>query len=469
MEYKKISLSIQESLEQILKKHLLVKEVVEEIFKHGGTVYLVGGAVRDLLLGLPAKDLDIEVHGVELDKLQKILEKFGRVDLVGKSFGVLRLCLLDIDWSVPRKDSKGRKPVVEIDSNMRIEDAFRRRDLTINSMGINLKTFELVDPFYGLQDLHKNILRATDKKLFEEDPLRFYRVLQFVGRFGMHPDKELDEICSKINLNGVANERIEEELKKLFLKSAKPSLAFLWLKKIGRLQELFPEIYALINLDQGTKYHPEGDVFEHTMQVLDAAAGLAFESENEKLGIMWAALLHDIGKISTSQKKLNGHVSSYGHAQEGGKIAQKMLKRFISKRDLIDLILKLIIYHMQPSQLVAQKAKSAAYKRLANNLSPETSIKVLCKLLVADALGRNPKKGEPLPVSTNIVGLDDFIKAAEQAFVFENKEEPVLQGRDLLDQIHPGPELGKILKHAYEIQIEEGIKNKDELKRRVLD
>ena len=181
-------------IQHIEKQFPRVREIADAIRTCGGRVVLVGGAVRDLFLALPVKDLDCEVYGLPLDDLEKTLRTFGAVSLVGKSFGVLRLYGLDVDWSLPRADSAGRKPTVRVDPHMPFADAFRRRDLTINAMGIDLHSGELIDPHNGQKDLKNNVLRSPDLETFVEDPLRFYRVMQFVGRFGMsvYPDGQLD-------------------------------------------------------------------------------------------------------------------------------------------------------------------------------------------------------------------------------------------------------------------------------------
>jgi tRNA nucleotidyltransferase (CCA-adding enzyme) len=259
------------SLNQLLKQNPLIIQIVKSIAQNNAKAYLVGGAVRDLLLDIAVKDLDIEVHGLAPKELEKILSRFGPVSLVGKSYGVFRLHGLDADWSVPRSDASGRKPEVKIDPYMSLKDAFRRRDLTINAMGMDLTNFGLVDPFGGYNDLKNKILRATDAKLFLEDPLRFFRVMQFIGRFQMRPDDELNKICSEMRIKDVSIERIDQEFAKLFLKSNKPSLGIRWLKFINRLKEILPELYATIGVEQNPQWHPEGDVFEHTMQSLDAA------------------------------------------------------------------------------------------------------------------------------------------------------------------------------------------------------
>jgi tRNA nucleotidyltransferase (CCA-adding enzyme) len=453
-------------LEQILNEHPLVPRIVNAIAKQGGRALLVGGAVRDLLLGLPVKDLDIEVHGLPLADLEQCMRQFGAVSLVGKSFGVLRLHGLDVDWSLPRADSAGRKPAVALDPFMSIQDAFRRRDLTMNAMGIDLVTHELLDPFGGKKDLQQGILRAPDIKLFIEDPLRFYRVMQFIGRFGMEPGAELNNLCATMDITQVSVERIEVEFQKLLLRSKRPSLGIRWLKQIGRLQEVLPEVAATVGIPQEARWHPEGDVFEHTMQTVDAAATIDYpDDEQTKLILMYAALCHDLGKVETT-REIKGALHSYGHDMAGAELAKKLLQRITRNQDLIAAVVKLVKYHMQPLQLIANKAKAAAYKRLAAKLAPEVSMSLLADLALADRRGRNPDSHEPL--TTTFADVAEFIAKATQTHVLHEAEEPVLLGRDLLDVMQPGKQMGNLLKKAYEIQIEEGITDKEVLKRRVL-
>ncbi|MFH1831240.1 MAG: HD domain-containing protein [bacterium] len=476
-----------------------ILRIINSIDAAGGTAYVVGGSVRDLVLDRHVKDFDIEVHGLTLEQLEAVLKKFGPLKLVGKKFGVLRLLTLDIDWSLPRTDSLGRKPIVTIDPSLTIEQAMRRRDLTMNAMAINLnllsKNFEsiyqkasktnnyknigleIIDPYGGLKDMQDKKLRAVDTKLFLEDPLRFYRVMQFIGRFEMYPDNTLQEICTKINLNDpvtqkpVAKERVYEEIKKLFLKSRRPSLGFRWLNDIGRLQELFPEIHALIGVPQKPEYHPEGDVFEHTMQALDAAAIINLYQENESLSqedekflIMIAALCHDLGKPITVDTDL----SCKKHDQEGIKIAKKLLKRFTRDTFLIDATCKLVAAHMLPASFIDTKSKANpnAYKRLAKKLAPEVNLRQLALLTLADGRARNAESSEPLTGCNQT--YKNFLVEAEKAQVLNEPEPAILMGRHLLEHIKPGKQLGELLKEAYRIQIEEGVTNLEELKSRVL-
>ena len=483
--------------------------IISEIKNAGGIAYMVGGSVRDLVLNYPIKDADIEVHGITTDMLETVLSKFGKVAIIGKQFGVLRLLHLDVDWSLPRIDSKGRKPTVKIDPKMDIKTACRRRDLTMNAMAIDLnfvcqnlsdikkllknkdfdpvKDLKIIDSYGGLDDIKNKRLRAVDEKLFLEDPLRFFRVMQFIGRFEMQPDSKLNKLCSEMLLSArqpsdveknmpLAKERIHEELKKLFLKSKKPSLGFRWLLNIGRLKELFPELATLVNVAQNPKYHPEGDVFEHTMQTLDAAAVIEFYDEQhkdyEQYLIMLAALCHDLGKVTKTDKDLH----CKGHEIESVRISTTLLKRLTNNKILIKAVKKLIKFHCMPLQLTGQKSTLKAYKKLAIKLAPETNLRQLALLWLSDNRGRtlcHPEldSGSIHSITPTRFFTDNFlafIKKAEQANVASQPEAPILLGRHLIDVVKPGPEMGKLLKKAYRIQIEHGITDVAELKKRVL-
>lgn len=465
MKCTKIDQSRESLLRKIIQQYPSVADIIKKITDHKGRALLVGGAVRDLLLGLPIKDLDIEVHGIAIEQLQKILAEFGPVSLVGKAFGVLRLHGLDIDWSLPRADSSGRHPEVKIDPYMDIANAFKRRDLTINAMGIDLTTFELVDPWGGCQDLKKKILRAPDVHLFKEDPLRLFRVMQFIGRFGFAPDKELTELCKHMDLKGISVERIEAEFDKLLLKSARPSLGLRWLKEIGRLKEIFPELADTIGVSQEPDWHPEGDVFEHTMQAIDAGAQLSYENTEQKLIALYGLMCHDLGKVTTT-KVIDGRLRSWGHEEAGVPLATSLLKRITRRVDLIHAVQKLVRHHMAPGQFPANGAKLPAYKRLALKLAPEVNMELLAKISLADKRGRNPASHQPLTL--NVPEIEQFLHKAQEAHVMHKPEDPVLLGRDLADVIEPGPKMGALLKKAYEIQIDEGITDKQELLKRIL-
>ncbi len=451
---------IQKALDNLYAEHSRLRDILKVIDQRGGTAYFVGGVVRDILLTKPIKDIDIEVHGLSEDELIVLLKKFGPVDLVGQAFGVLKLHGLDVDWSLPRADSAGRKPTVAIDPHMPIEDAFRRRDLTINAMGLDAKTGVLIDPFNGHKDLEKNILRSPDLAFFAQDPLRFFRVMQFIARFKMKPDKSLEDLCTKMDISAVSRERIEQEFAKMLLRSPRPSLGIRWLHDIGRLKEILPELADTIGIKQDHRWHPEGDVFEHSMQSLDAAAQLAYDNDEQKLVLCYAALCHDLGKVSTTTQDKDG-VHSYGHAEVGKQLARNMLKRITHNKQVRDQVATLVRWHMVPIQLVESESKLNAYKRLANRLAPHANIAMLAKLALADKRGRNPDGHEPLTVTPSDV--DVFLERAEQARVKFQKEPALLTGKDFLDQIAPGPLLGRVVKKAYELQME-GITDIKELK-----
>lgn len=462
----KIPESVQRTLQDIIRSMPRFAAIIQAIHAAGGMPFLVGGAVRDLLIGVPLKDIDCEVHHLSLDQLQDVLAAHGEVDLVGKAFGVLRVHGLDIDWSVPRKDNVGRKPTVELDSSMDITQAFMRRDLTMNAMGIDLVSFALVDPFDGWQDIQLKRLRAPSLELFVQDPLRLFRVMQFIGRFEMMPDDALNRMCSSMDIAGLSRERIDAEFEKLMVKSRRPSVGIRWLDRIGRLNEILPELAATKGIEQDSSWHPEGDVFEHTMQSIDAAAAQQYDSHEQKRAVLFAALCHDLGKVSTTQH-VDDKIISYGHAQAGVPLARSLMKRITTKKDLIDAVAVMVAHHMEPLQFVAQGASGAAYKRLARNIYPLVTLEMLARLALADKQGRNPDGHEPL--SAPIEDVELFMQKAASLNIIHRPEEPILLGRDLLDVIQPGKLLGEALDYAYQIQLDEGIHSRELLRERVLE
>ena len=444
-----------------------VHAIVAVINEHQGRALLVGGAIRDMVMGRQVKDVDIEVYGLSEEQLEKILKQFGPVSLVGKAFGVLRLHGIDVDWSLPRADSPGRKPTVIIDPHMSVEVAARRRDLTMNAMALDLVTDELIDPCNGMNDIKNKILRTPDARFFIQDPLRFYRVMQFVGRFEMFPDDELNALCMDMDIADVSRERIEQEFKKLLLRSARPSLGIRWLKQIGRLRDVLPELAATVGVQQNPQWHPEGDVFEHSMQALDAAAIVAqkYDNEDDKLILLYAALCHDLGKATTSVE-VDGVIKSIGHEKDSKKFARTLLKRITHNADLINAVSSLVLYHMMPLQFTKNKAKIPAYQRLANKLDHRVNMLMLIDLCIADKRGRNGASHEPLTSDFPDVAI--FKKNVEQAGVATSGVEPLLKGADLIDMVPPGPQMGKILQLAYERQIEQGITDKQLLKEYII-
>ncbi len=465
---------------QIYQKYPELETIIVQLTKITGVqVLLVGGAVRDALLGdTDFKDLDLEVYGLNLAQLEIELRKFGTVLLVGQAFGVLRLAHLNIDWSLPRSDSVGRKPIVQVDPNLSLQAAFRRRDLTINAMGIDLVSGELIDLYGGQQDLKQKILRAVDPELFSEDPLRFFRVMSLIGRFEFQPDLVLNNLCKTMDLTKISRERIEQEFQKLFLKSQRPSLGIRWLQTIDRLKEILPELYNTVDVPQNIKWHPEGDVFEHTMQALDAVI-YEFNNQDQELQellesqkcnlaelrilLCWAAICHDLGKAVTT-KLIDGIYRSFGHELAGVELSKKLLKRITEQKDLIKTIPKLVLYHMRPGQYITQKVRASTYKKLALQLAPDASLLLLAQLAKADRAGRNGD-GSQIPLKIIDQEILDFIVRVRELNIALAPEVPLLTGQDLLvlNLVVAGPELGKILARAYELQIAYGITDKAEL------
>lgn len=449
------------------KRYEKIYTIIQAIAQHKGRALLVGGAVRDLVMKREVKDIDIEVYGLTEEQLEQILRQFGPVSLVGKAFGVLRIHGIDVDWSLPRADSPGRKPTVVIDPFMSVESAARRRDLTMNAMAFDMITQELIDPCGGMNDIKNKILRTPDARFFVQDPLRFYRVMQFIGRFEMYPDDELNKLCEQMDITQVSRERIEEEFKKLFLLSQRPSLGIRWLYKIGRLHDVLPELAATVGVQQNPQWHPEGDVFEHSMQAIDAAAIIAqkYDNEFDKLILLYAALCHDLGKTTTS-REVNGVIKSIGHEKESKILARTMMKRITHNIDLINAVASLVLYHMTPLQFTTNNAKLPAYQRLANKLDHNVNLSKLIDLCIADKRGRNGAGHEPL--TCDFPDVEIFKEKVEQAGVATNKIEPLLKGADIADIVKPGPEMGRLLRLAYEKQIDKNITDKKILKDYIL-
>lgn len=495
--------NVQSYIKDLIKKYPIY-QVAMKIKAKGGQAYLVGGVVRDLVInllevdvsiieieknytitalpaptqvfddsensdrkiskiGVDIKDIDIEVHGISMSDLEIILKQFGPINLVGKVFGVLRIASIDIDWSLPRIDSSGRKPKVEINENIDLKTALRRRDLTMNAMAINILSGQLIDPFGGIQDIKARVLRTPDINFFKEDPLRFYRIMQFIGRFNMHPDLELNNICSSMDIKTISKERIEMEFEKLLLLSRRPSLGIRWIHEIERIKEILPELADTIGILQESAWHPEGDVFEHSMQALDASAQLSYDSEYEKLVCMYAALCHDLGKVTTT-KLINGKLRSFGHDMAGVPLTKSLLNRITLKKELIKSVCALVETHMQPLMFEKNNAGLVAYKKLAVKLEQaKVNILMLSKVALADRRGRNGCGGHE-PLKTDIPQLDLFIEKAKHAGVLLKPIEPLLKGSDIADLIKPGPLMGEYLKAAYDYQIKKNINNKEILK-----
>jgi tRNA nucleotidyltransferase (CCA-adding enzyme) len=434
----------------------------------GGRALLVGGYVRDRFLraGAPdppvgeggeAKDLDFEVFGLEIARLEEVLGRFGEVIAVGKAFGVLRVKGIDADFSLPRRDSKTgrghRGFLIEVDPGLDFAEAARRRDLTINSIGLDPLTGEVLDPHRGLDDLRRRVLRATDPAKFAEDSLRGLRVAQFRARFAMEPDAELRALCAGLDLSDLPGERLFEELRKLLLLARHPSLGFEFLRETALLR-FFPELAAMVGVPQDREWHPEGTVWEHTLLVVDEAAGARTSDEEEDLTVLLGALCHDLGKPATTVVGEDGRVRSPGHEEEGVPIASAFLERLRAPNALIEKVGALVRYHLAPANFIAGGATAKAYRRLARKLGAAgLSARVLHRLARADHFGR----GTPDALARAFPAGDEFLARAEALAVEEEPTRDAVLGRHVLARGYsPGPWIGQVLEVCREIQDETG-------------
>ena len=286
-------------LEQFsVKQKNLIHKISDLLIKDGGEPYLVGGSVRDCLLGVTPKDIDIEVHNIDANKLESLLSKHFRLKAVGKSFGVFILKDYCIDVSMPRRESKlGPKHKdfkIKRDPNIDPKIAASRRDFTINSIYFNLRTKLIYDPFNGVTDLNNRVLKHTSEA-FTEDPLRVLRAMQFIARFNLDIDIKTMELCKTLNPNHIPKERLFEEWKKLLLKGQKISKGLEFLENTNWLK-YFPHLDKLDRCPQDTIWHPEGSVWKHTKLCMDFFAKNRINNDWEDLVVGLAVFCHDMGK-----------------------------------------------------------------------------------------------------------------------------------------------------------------------------
>lgn len=430
------------------KQAAAVKKVAEQLQAAGGRALLVGGCVRDSLLGIPSKDIDIEVYGLEADAIEAALETDFRLDTVGRAFGVFIVKGLDIDIALPRRESKiGPKHTdfkIEGDPNMSPEEAASRRDYTINAISCDPLTGEMMDPYGGIAHLEARELRHVSSA-FSEDPLRVLRGMQFIARFDLTASQETIELCRQLSPEHLPQERLWEEWKKLLLKGRQIRKGLNFLKDCGWLQ-YFPELDALDGCAQDPKWHPEGDVWNHTGHCLDAYAAHRINDEREDLIVGLAVLCHDFGKPNTTYTDENGRIRSPRHDVLGVPVAQRFLERITRQKKIFEEVLPLVEQHMRPLALYRDGAGDSAIRRLAARVK---RIDRLVRVAHADKNGRPPIEADDYPEGKWL--LD---KTAELS-IQDNAPKPILLGRHLVDLgIQPGPHFGKILDRAYEAQLD---------------
>ncbi len=424
-----------------------VLKVCSLVSSAGGRAWLVGGSVRDAMLGLPVRDLDLEVFGLDDTNLRQALETDFRLDYVGQSYGIYKLQGLPLDVGLPRKESKtgrGHKSfAVTADPHLSLSEASARRDFTINSIYYDPLKDEIQDPHGGVADLKNRILRHTSAA-FREDPLRVLRGMQFAARFDLTVAAETIAESRTMDLEGLAPERIFWEWEKLILRGNKPSRGLNFLRQSGWIR-FFPELDDLQGCLQDPHWHPEGDVWVHTLHCMDSFAADRLNDPCEDLVVGFAVLCHDLGKPETTvvtPKKIHAH----GHEDAGVPLTQTFLGRMTNQYDLIKDVVILVANHMRPSIYYRDQSSDAAIRRLATRVG---RIDRLVRVARADVMGRPPLPDDPFPAGPWLMAQ------AQRLEVCLNPAPRLVQGRHLITLgFQPGPGFRKILDRCYEAQLD---------------
>ena len=422
----------------------MARNVAQQVALCGGRTYYVGGFVRDRLLGRENKDVDIEVHGVSPSCLEEILDSLGERIAIGESFGIFNLKGYSLDIAMPRKEAvrgKGHRDFdVFVDPFIGTEAAARRRDFTMNALMQDVLTGEIVDHFGGAEDLHSGIVRHVNAASFVEDPLRVLRGAQFAARFGFRMAEETVALCCRMELQHLPRERIEGELKKALLKAEKPSVFFEVLRQTQQLDHWFPELKALIGMEQNPRYHSEGDVWNHTMMVLDEAAKLRCRAANP-LWFMLSAVAHDFGKAVCTELS-GGVLHAYQHEQAGIPLAEAFLRRITAESKCIEYVLNMVELHMKPNTVAgAGSAEKVTNRMFDQSLDPEG---LIC-LALADDRGR----------ITMAPATDHEAFLYERLAVFRNlMASPCITGRDLIEAgFPPDKDFSDFLAYAHKLHL----------------
>jgi tRNA nucleotidyltransferase (CCA-adding enzyme) len=437
----------------------LARAIAQAVHDDGGRALVVGGWVRDAILGHPSKDVDLEVFGMPADRLRSLLSTFGRVDTVGESFTVYKV--EDVDVSLPRRESKsgrGHKGFEVIgDPDLSPAEAARRRDFTINAISLDPLTEEIVDPFGGATDLQARVLRAVDPTTFVDDSLRVLRALQFAARFELTVDDQTKQIAGRVALDDLPSERIWGEIEKLLLQAARPSIGFALGLELGVVDRLFPELQALVGCPQEPEWHPEGDVWVHTLMVIDEARRRIDDlTRGPSVAIMLGAVCHDLGKPATTAA-IDGRIRSMGHEEAGVAPATSLLDRLnvqtIDGYDVRRAVLGLVAHHLKPSAFrkSTTPVSDGAFRRLAQKVD----LALLARFARADCHGRTGH--------FDCSAMDWFEERARALGVEHQPPAPLVLGRHLLALgVLPGPRVGEILKAIYERQLDGEITTTEE-------
>lgn len=435
------------------------QQIAHAVGDAGGRALIVGGWVRDRLLGRDSKDIDIEVYGVPADRLRVLLESIGHVETVGESFQVYKMG--DVDVSLPRRESKSgrghRGFDVSGDPAMTVEEAARRRDFTINAIAWDPLTDEYLDPYDGRGDVSRRVLRVVDPARFADDSLRVLRAVQFAARLEFGLDDEARALCRVIRLDDLPAERVWGEIEKLLF-APRPSIGFGLAMELGVVPTLFPELHALAGCPQEPEWHPEGDVWVHTLQVIDRARlGVDDLERPKQIAVMLGAVCHDFGKPSTTAV-VDGRIRSLDHEEQGVAPTLSFLDRLnvhsIDGYDVRQQVVGLVAQHLKPGawHKVRDEVRDGAFRRLAQKVDLE----LLARVAKADCLGRKPGHFD-------CAAMDWFLERARSLGVEHRPPAPILLGRHVLALgLRPGPPVGEILRTVYEQQLDGNVKTLEE-------
>ena len=422
----------------------LAENIAKEVALLGGTAYFVGGCVRDKLRGEESKDIDIEIHGIYPAQIEKILDGFGERITIGESFGIYSIKGCSLDVAMPRSEaSRGaghRDFDVSVDPFIGTYKAALRRDFTVNALMQNVLTGEIIDHFGGADDIRRGVIRHVNPTTFVEDPLRVLRAAQFAARFGYSVADETVELCKGMDLSALPKERVFSELEKALLKAERPSVFFEALRKMAQLSTWFPELEQTIGIGQNPEFHAEGDVWNHTMMVIDVAVCFRKKVKNP-LGFMLAAITHDFGKAVCTEI-INGRIRSINHEKLGLPLIEKFLWRLTSEKSLIEYVLNLAELHMKPNMLAAQNASVKATNRMFDQSHDPDA---LIYIAAADRLGKIA------PNDKN----DYNVFLCERLEVYcEYMTRPYVTGRDLIEAgIEPSEHFSEYLDYAHRLRL----------------
>ncbi|MHB8115109.1 MAG: HD domain-containing protein [Acidithiobacillus ferrivorans] len=407
--------------------------ILTALQRAGARVLVVGGTPRDALLGVVAHDWDLEIHGLGETRLAECLEPFG-AHRVGGRCAVWVTAGAEI--SLPQASGG------QINPHLPWAIAAQRRDFSVNALAWDWQAQRLLDHVGGVADLHARRLRVVTADTFGEDPLRVFRAARLAGQLGFSIEARSATLCRQLapRLQEIPQERIRKEWEALLLRGQHLIRAWDSLALTGAITQ-FPELRALQAVPQRPDAHPEGDVWIHTGRVLAAAGQLRSGDKKRDIILMLGALLHDLGKASTTRRDPQGCWRAYGHEQ-ARVAAEAFLSHYFPGNHLSHQVLPLIRWHAAPYALHRDGAGRAAYARLALQV-PDRPL--LLDVALANARGAGTEHPPAIDVTR---------KLWQEMKLWSGLPDPLLKGSDLMAQgFTPGPQLGKALALAHELQV----------------